>query len=124
MRLDMTETLYACIQRVLKITVNADNVGEMLSVAATHDAIFYFYCDKDKWKVYHIVRDFATLWAKLNDIPSYSTWRRWCEEAATGYTLANWRDKKIVQDLYVGLTEKYKDVQHYLSKDGFPEIRW
>lgn len=124
MRLDMSEPLHTCVKRVLNITIDANNVGEMLSVAATNDAIFYFYCNKDKWRIYHIVRDFAVTWAHLNKVPIYSTWYRWCEEAASGYTLEQWRDKKLIQDLYVGVTEKYKDVQHYLSKDGFPEIRW
>lgn len=124
MRLDMSESLIDCIQRVLKITIDANNVGEMVSVAATNDAIFYFYCAKDKWRVYHIVRDFTAIWAKLNNVPIYSTWTRWVAECAHGYTLEFWKDKKNIQDLYVGITEKYKDVQYYLSKDGFPPIRW
>lgn len=124
MRLDMSEPLADCIQRVLKITINANNVGEMVSVAVNNNAVFYFYCNKDKWRLYHVQRDFATIWARLNNVPYYSTWTRWVELVATGYSMGNWRDKKFVQDLYVGVTEKYKDVQLGLAKDGFPPIGW
>ena len=124
MRSDMSEPLHVCINRCMGITITESNVAEMLSVAATNNAIFYFHCNEDKWRLFHIQHDFAVLFTVLNNLPTYGTWTRWAQSAATGYTMAMWRDKEFVQALYVGVSEKYKDVQHFLTRDGFSEIIW